>query len=112
MKKIEAIIREEKLEAVKKALEEKSYYGMTVSEVIGRGRQKGISLQWRVGEYRVDLLPKIKLELVVFDDDVPAALDAIVRNARTGETGDGKIFVLPVESAIRVRTGDRNESAI
>ncbi len=112
MKKIEAIIREEKLDAVKKALEEKSYFGMTVSEVSGRGKQKGIPLQWRVGEYRVDLLPKLKIELVVLDDDVPTAIDAIVRNARTGETGDGKIFVLPVESVVRVRTGDRDENAI
>jgi nitrogen regulatory protein P-II 1 len=112
MKKIEAIIREERLEAVKEALEEKSYFGMTVSEVSGRGRQKGIPLQWRVGEYRVDLLPKLKIELVVLDGDVPAAIDAIVRNARTGEIGDGKIFVLPVESVVRVRTGDRDENAI
>ncbi len=112
MKKIEAIIREEKLNAVKTALEEKSYFGMTVSEVSGRGRQKGISLQWRVGEYRVDLLPKLKIELVVLDEDVPVAIDAIVRNSRTGETGDGKIFVMPVETVVRVRTGDRNESAI
>ena len=112
MKKIEAIIREEKLDAIKNALEEKSYFGMTVSEVSGRGKQKGIPLQWRAGEYRVDLLPKLKLELVVLDDDVPVAIDAIVRNARTGETGDGKIFVLPVESVVRVRTGDRNENAI
>ena len=112
MKKIEAIIREEKLDAIKNALEEKSYFGMTVSEVSGRGKQRGISLQWRVGEYRVDLLPKLKLELVVLDDDVPAAIDAIIRNARTGETGDGKIFVLPVESVVRVRTGDRDENAI
>jgi nitrogen regulatory protein P-II 1 len=112
MKKIEAIIREEKLDAVKKALEEKSYFGMTVSEVSGRGKQKGIALQWRVGEYRVDLLPKLKIELVVLDDDVSTAIDAIVRNARTGETGDGKIFVLPVETVVRVRTGDRNEAAI
>ena len=112
MKKIEAIIREEKLEAVKKALEENSYFGMTVSEVSGRGRQKGIPLQWRVGEYRVDLLPKIKIELVLLDEDVPAAVSAIVRNARTEETGDGKIFVLPVENVIRVRTGDRDENAI
>ncbi len=112
MKKIEAIIREEKLDAVKKALEEKSYFGMTVSEVSGRGKQKGIPLQWRVGEYRVDLLPKLKIELVVLDDDVPTAIDAIVRNARTGETGDGKIFVFPVESVVRVRTGDRDENAI
>ncbi len=112
MKKIEAIIREERLNAVKKALEEKSYFGMTVSEVSGRGKQKGIPLQWRVGEYRVDLLPKIKIELVVLDEDVDLAIEAIIRNARTGETGDGKIFVLPVEHVVRVRTGDRNENAI
>jgi nitrogen regulatory protein P-II 1 len=112
MKKIEAIIREEKLNAVKNALEEKSYFGMTVSEVSGRGRQKGIPLQWRVGEYRVDLLPKLKIELVVLDEDVQVAIDAIVRNSRTGEVGDGKIFVMPVETIVRVRTGDRNENAI
>ena len=112
MKKIEAIIREERLDAVKKALEENSYFGMTVSQVSGRGKQKGIPLQWRVGEYRVDLLPKTKIELVVLDEDVPIAVDAIVRNARTGETGDGKIFVLPVESVVRVRTGDRDGNAI
>jgi nitrogen regulatory protein P-II 1 len=112
MKKIEAIIREEKLNDVKKALEGKSYWGMTVSQVSGRGKQKGITLQWRAGEYRVDLLPKIKIELVVLEEDVPAVLDAIVANARTGETGDGKIFVLPVEGVVRVRTGDRNENAI
>ena len=112
MKKIEAIIRQEKLEAVKKALEEKSYFGMTVSEVSGRGRQKGIALQWRAGEYRVDLLPKIKLELVVLDDDVDVAVAAIVRNARTGEVGDGKIMILPVEGVLRVRTGDKDENAI
>ena len=112
MKKIEAIIREERLDAVKKALEEKSYFGMTVSEVSGRGKQKGIPLQWRVGEYRVDLLPKLKIELVVLDEDVSVAIDAIVRNARTGEVGDGKIFVLPVENVVCVRTGDRDENAI
>jgi nitrogen regulatory protein P-II 1 len=112
VKKIEAIIREEKLNAVKRALEEKSYFGMTVSEVSGRGKQKGIPLQWRVGEYRVDLLPKLKIELVVLDEDVPVAIDAIIRNARTGETGDGKIFVLPVEHVVRVRTGDADENAI
>ena len=87
MKKVEAIIREEKLDAAKKALEEKSYFGMTVSEVSGRGKQKGIPLQWRVGEYRVDLLPKLKIELVVLDEDVPLVIEAIVRTARTGETG-------------------------
>jgi nitrogen regulatory protein P-II 1 len=112
MKKVEAIIREERLDAVKKALEEKSYFGMTVSEVSGRGKQKGITLQWRVGEQRVDLLPKLKIELVVLDEDVVPVIDAIVRNARTGDTGDGKIFILPVETVVRVRTGDRNEAAI
>jgi nitrogen regulatory protein P-II 1 len=112
MKKIEAIIREERLDAVKKALEANSYFGVTVSEVSGRGKQKGILLQWRVGEYRVDLLPKLKIELVVLDEDVTVAIDAIIRSARTGETGDGKIFILPVEGVVRVRTGDRDENAI
>ncbi len=112
MKKVEAIIREERLEAVKKALEEKSYFGMTVSEVSGRGKQKGIPLQWRAGEYRVDLLPKLKIELVVLDEDVTEVIDAIVSKARTGELGDGKIFVLPVEEVVRVRTGDKGENAV
>jgi nitrogen regulatory protein P-II 1 len=112
MKKIEAIIREEKLDSVIKALEAKSYFGMTVSKVSGRGRQKGIILQWRAWEYRVDLLPKVKVEVVVLDEDVSYAIEAIVTNARTGETGDGKIFVLPVEHVVRVRTGDRDEQAI
>lgn len=112
MKKIEAVIREEKLEPVIKALESNSYFGMTVNRVSGRGRQKGITLQWRAGEYQVDLLPKIKIEVVVLDEDVENAITAIVRNSRTGETGDGKIFVLPVENVVRVRTGDRGEQAI
>jgi nitrogen regulatory protein P-II 1 len=112
MKKIEAIIREEKLDSVKKALEKDNYFGMTVTEVVGRGRQKGISLQWRAGEYVVDLIPKIKLELVVLDEDVDKILDIIASNARTGETGDGKIFVMPVTNVIRIRTGDKDENAI
>jgi nitrogen regulatory protein P-II 1 len=112
MRKIEAIIREERLDAVKKALEEIGYHGMTVSKVSGRDRQGGLAFQWRVGEYRVDLLPKLKIELVVLDEDVPRTLDAIVSTARTGETGDGKIFILPVESAVRVRTGDVGDNAI
>ncbi len=112
MKKIEAIIREERLEAVTKALEEGGYFGMTVSEVSGRGRQRGIPLKRRSGEFRVDLLPKIKIELVVLDADVPKSLNAITRTARTGEIGDGKIFVLPVENAIRVRTGEEGINAI
>jgi nitrogen regulatory protein P-II 1 len=112
MKKIEAIIREERLNPVKRALEEASYWGMTVSEVSGRGKQRGITLQGRAGEYRVDLLPKVKLELVVFDDDVDRVVDAIINNARTGETGDGKIFILPVENVIRVRTGEGGNAAV
>lgn len=112
MKKIEAIIREEMFAPVKAALEEQSYWGMTVSEVSGRGKQRGIALQGRAGEYRVDLLPKLKIELVVFDEDVNPVVDAIIRSARTGETGDGKIFVLPVENVIRVRTGEWDEAAV
>jgi len=112
MKKVEAIIREERLTPVKKALEEASYWGMTVSEVSGRGKQRGITLQGRAGEYRVDLLPKIKIELVVYDDDVDRVVDAIIRAARTGETGDGKIFIMPVENVIRVRTGEGGNAAV
>ena len=112
MKKIEAIIREEKLDAVKAALEGYGYFGMTVTAVSGRGRQGGLTLQWRVGEYKVDLLPKIKVEVVVLDGDVARILNAITTSARTGEMGDGKIFVMPVENAVRVRTGDEGDNAI
>jgi len=112
MKKIEAIIREEKFDAVKAKLEQNGYFGMTVSEVTGRGRQGGLSLQWRVGEYKVDLLPKLKVEVVVLDGDVGRILNAITGAARTGEIGDGKIFVIPVEDAVRVRTGDSGDNAI
>ena len=112
MKKIEAIIREEKLEPVKTALDDIGYFGLTVSEVSGRGRQKGVYLQWRVGEYRVDLLPKLKLELVVLDEDVGTVIRTITRHARTDEMGDGKIFVLPIDNAVRVRTGEQGDNAI
>ena len=112
MKKIEAIIREEKLGAVKSAIEEIGYFGMTVTGVSGRGKQGGVKLQWRVGEYQVDFLPKLKIEVVVLDHDVPQVLNAITRSARTGEMGDGKIFVIPVENAVRVRTGEEGDNAI
>jgi len=112
MKKIEAIIREEKLDAVRGALEANGYFGMTVSEVSGRGREGGLTLQWRVGEYKVDFLPKIKIEVVVLDEDVPRILNAITSTARTGEMGDGKLFILPVENAVRVRTGEDGDNAI
>jgi len=112
MKKIEAIIREEKLDSVRRVLEDNGYFGMTVSEVSGRGRQKGLLLQWRVGEYRVDFLPKIKIEVVVLDEDVSKILHAIANSARTGEMGDGKIFVFPLDNAVRIRTGEDGDNAI
>ena len=112
MKKIEAIIREEKLAAVKGALEANGYFGMTVSEVSGRGREGGLTLQWRAGEYKVDFLPKIKIEVVVLDEDLPKVLHAITTTARTGEMGDGKMFILPVENAVRIRTGEDGDNAI
>jgi nitrogen regulatory protein P-II 1 len=112
MKKIEAIIREEKLQSVKRVLEENGYFGMTVTEVSGRGRQKGLSLQWRVGEYRVDFLPKLKIEIVVLDEDTSKILHAITRSARTGEMGDGKIFIFPVDNVVRIRTGEDGDNAI
>ncbi|MBI2848494.1 MAG: P-II family nitrogen regulator [Chloroflexi bacterium] len=112
MKKIEAIIREEKLDAVKEALAAKGFLGLTVTPVTGRGQQKGLLLQWRAGEYRVDLLPKIKLEVVVADKDYPAVLETICQAARTGDIGDGMIFVLPVEQICRVRTGETGEAAL
>ena len=112
MKKIEAIIREEMLDAVRAVLEANGYFGMTASEVSGRGRQGGLTLQWRVGEYKVDLLPKIKVEVVVLDEDVPRILNAITKGARTGKIGDGKLFVIPVENAVRVRTGEEGDNAI
>ena len=92
MKKIEAIIREEKLDAVRKALKEDSYFGITVSEVSGHGRQGGLTLQWRVGEYKVDLLPKLKIEVVVLDEDVPRIMHAIATAARTGNIGDARFL--------------------
>ena len=112
MKIIEAIIREEKLEPVKMLLETLGYHGMTISEVSGRGRQRGVPLKWGSKEFRLDFLPKLKIEVVVMDEDVSPVVNAIVRGARTGEIGDGKIFVIPIEDAIRVRTGDSGTSAV
>ena len=112
MKIIEAIIREEKLEPVKMLLETLGYHGMTISEVSGRGRQRGVPLKWGSKEFRLDFLPKLKIEVVVMDEDVSPVVNAIVRGARTGEIGDGKIFVIPIEDAVRVRTGDSGTSAV
>ena len=112
MKKIEAIIKPFKLEDVKDALGEVEVSGMTVSEVKGYGRQQGHSELYRGAEYVVDFLPKIKIEIIVKEDDVDKAVDAIIRSARTGKIGDGKIFISPVERVIRIRTNEENEEAI
>ncbi len=112
MKRIEAIIRPEKLNGVKGALEEKGFMGMTIDEVKGRGRQKGIVLQWRAGDYRVDLLPKVRLELIVADEKTEEVISIFLDSGSTGKVGDGKIFISPVEEVIRVRTGERGEKAI
>lgn len=112
MKKIEAIIKPFKLEEVKDALSELSIEGMTVTEVKGFGRQKGHTEIYRGSEYTVDFLPKIKIEMVLPDDRVAAAVAAIVKTARTGKIGDGKVFVSPIEEAIRIRTEERGEAAV
>ena len=112
MKKIEAIIRSGKLDHVKKSLEEIGVYGMTVTEVKGRGHQKGITQQWRGAEYRVDFLPKLKIEIVAKSEDVDRIAAKIIESAKTGNIGDGKIFVMPVEETIRIRTGQRGNNAI
>lgn len=112
MKKIEAIIKPFKLEEVKEALEETGVAGMTVSEVKGFGRQKGHTEIYRGSEYTVDFLPKVKIELVVPDDRVEAAVGAIVKSAKTGKIGDGKVFVSAVEEAVRIRTEEKGEGAV
>ncbi|MCK9377527.1 MAG: P-II family nitrogen regulator [Syntrophobacterales bacterium] len=112
MKKIEAIIQPFKLEPVKEALHALSVQGMTVTEVKGFGRQKGIREVYRGMEYQVDFLPKVKIEIVAPDDKVQVIIDAIVDKARTGRVGDGKIFVYPVAEVIRIRTGEIGEKAV
>jgi len=112
MKKIEAIIRPERLEYVKAALEEKGIVGMTITEVRGRGRQKGMKIQFRGREMEIDTLPKVKIEVVVSDEVVDTVVNTIVEAARTGSVGDGKIFVIPVEKVVRVRTGEEGDAAI
>ena len=112
MKKIEAIIKPFKLEEVKDALSEIGVEGMTVTEVKGFGRQKGHTEIYRGSEYTVDFLPKIKVEVVLADEEVERSIAAIVRAAKTGKIGDGKVFVLPVEQAVRIRTEERGEDAV
>ena len=112
MKKIEAIIKPFKLEEVKEALSEVGVEGMTVTEVKGFGRQKGHTEIYRGSEYTVDFLPKIKIEVVLPDSLVTKAVDAVVKSARTGKIGDGKVFVLPVGESIRIRTEEKGEKAV
>lgn len=112
MQKIEAIVREDSFNPIKKALEENGFISITVSDVIGRGRQKGIFLKWRAGEHRIEFLPKKKIELVLEDKNLQVALDIICKIGKTGAIGDGKIFVMPVAEVIRIRTGDKGVEAI
>lgn len=112
MKKLEAIIKPFKLEEVKEALGEIGIEGMTVSEVKGFGRQKGHTEIYRGSEYTVDFLPKIKIETVVADDQADAAVETIAKAAKTGKIGDGKVFVIPVEQAIRIRTDETDDKAL
>ena len=112
MKKIEAIIKPYKIDEVKAALNEAGAQGMTISEVRGYGRQKGHTELYRGAEYVVDFLPKVKVEVIVEDEQVDTMIAAIEQSARTGRIGDGKIFVIPVENVIRIRTGERGKDAI
>ena len=112
MKKIDAVVKPFKLDEVREALSEIGVSGLTVTEVKGFGRQKGHTELYRGAEYVVDFLPKVKIEIVVADNVVEQAIEAIVKAARTGKIGDGKIFVTSVEQVVRIRTGETNESAI
>lgn len=112
MKEIVAIIRPDKLENVKAALEEIECHGLTVTEVKGRGRQLGVTESYRGSDYRIDLLPKTKLEIIVKDENVENVIETIVKTAQTGDIGDGKIFISPVEDVVRIRTGERGEGAV
>ena len=112
MKKVEAIIKPFKLEEVKDALHEVGIEGMTVSEVKGFGRQKGHTEIYRGSEYTVDFLPKIKLEIVLADEKIDEAVGAICEGAKTGKIGDGKVFVVPVENAVRIRTDEKGDEAV
>ena len=112
MKKIEAIIRHFRLEQLKDALTEMGVQGMTVSEVRGFGRQRGHKEQYRGAEYTVDFVPKVKVEVVVSDSDVEAVIEKILETARTGQVGDGKVFVTPLDAMVRIRTGETGEAAL
>ncbi|MCC7576772.1 MAG: P-II family nitrogen regulator [Methanomethylovorans sp.] len=112
MRKIEAIIRPTKVQEVKDALEDAGFESMTITEVKGRGKQKGVLQQWRGQKYCVDLLPKVKIELVVPVEKTDAVIEIIMKHAKTGSIGDGKIFIYPVEKIIRIRTGETDGDAL
>ena len=112
MKKIEAIIRPEKLEAVRKALETVGYAGLMITEIEGHGKQKGITQQWRGKQYKVELLSKVKIEIVAHDKDVDKIMESVAKAASTGKIGDGKIFISNIENAIRIRTGEKGDIAL
>ncbi|HBT20844.1 MAG TPA: P-II family nitrogen regulator [Peptococcaceae bacterium] len=112
MKKIEAVIREEKLEALKEKLESSGFIGMTVFKVKGRGNQGGIYLEWRAGNYKVDMLPKLMLMMVVKDEDVERVIDIISETCSTNSEGDGKIFISPIDDVVRIRTKEKGEKAL
>ena len=112
MKKIEAILRPERLTIVKDALEELGYPGMTVTDVKGHGAQRGITEQWRGRTFRVDLLSKVKIELIVAESEVEKIVQCIIKESQTGSIGDGKIFLSNIEDVVRVRTGERGEKAV
>jgi nitrogen regulatory protein P-II 1 len=112
MKKIEVIIRPEKLEIVRRALEKAGCAGLMITEIEGHGKQKGVVQQWRGEKYKVELLPKVKIEVVVKDEDAERITKTVIENAKTGEIGDGKIFIYGIENAIRIRTGEKGDVAL
>ncbi|MEW6008179.1 MAG: P-II family nitrogen regulator [Candidatus Omnitrophota bacterium] len=112
MKKIEVIIRPEKQEAVRLALEKAGCSGLMISEIEGHGKQKGVVQQWRGEKYKLELLPKIKIETVVKDSEVERVSKVVLESAKTGEIGDGKIFISNIENAIRIRTGEKGDTAL
>jgi nitrogen regulatory protein PII len=112
MQKITAIIRPERLEDVKKGLSERGYPGVSVTQIEGHGRQKGLTQQFRGREYTIDMIPKVKVEIVAKDEDIKELVAAIIKAARTGEVGDGKIFVSPITAVYRIRTGETGDQAV
>ena len=112
MKKVEAIIRPEMAPVVRKALEELGVKGLTITQVLGHGAQRGVTQQWKGNAYRVDLLPKVELKMIITDALLEPVLSAIQESARTGAVGDGKVFVSTIEEVMRVRTGERGEGAV